>query len=116
MFEEFEDEIIEWNKTALPDNTMGMQLEKIKEEIREMWDCINNNQLQEVAWEQADIVISVIGLKRFGFSIYDVFCHILFNFVIIDEEKIKLYIRQKLDILKTRKYEIINNVYRHVEE
>ena len=30
--------------------------------------------------------------------------------------KLKQAIRKKLDILKTRKYKIVNNVYRHVEE
>lgn len=115
MFEEFEDEIIEWNKTALPDNTEDMQIAKINEEHLEFIEAKKLNDTNKMLEECADTIIAIIGVKRFSMRGYAIMS-LLFKQLPFQEESINVAIRKKLDILKTRKYEIVGNVYRHVEE
>lgn len=65
MFEEFIDEIVEWNTKELPDNTLEMQLKKIDEEYGELKLAMKRRDRKEMLEEMADFFIAMMGLYRF---------------------------------------------------
>lgn len=112
MLDKLIKEVIDWNTNFLPDNTLNMQLRKVMEEIREVIKAKNS---KEYMAEWADLLISVIGIKRF--SEQEFYVHMGFliecdrpNLNEIVEESFK-----KLEVNKRRKWVIKNGVYHHEE-
>lgn len=111
-------ESAEWNRDNLPENTYAMQVKKIDEERQE----VNREEPYTDKWyeEEADYFISLSGTIRFEecffFSVLGIlgFFSNFSDFCNEDLERIKKEIRKKLDIIKKRKYVIIDGVYKHV--
>ena len=93
MWSELAEQSMDWNKSALPDNTIDMQYIKVAEEVKEYQDAKTKAEREK---EAADIFISAIGLLRF--------CR--------KDLKIDRIIK-KLDKLKKRKWRKINGTYHH---
>lgn len=93
MWSELAEQSMDWNKSALPDNTIDMQYIKVAEEIKEYQDAKTKAEKEK---EAADIFISAIGLLRF--------CR--------KDLKIDRVIK-KLDKLQKRKWRKINGTYHH---
>lgn len=93
MWSELAEQSMDWNKSALPDNTIDMQYIKVAEEIKEYRDAKTKAEKEK---EAADIFISAIGLLRF--------CR--------KDLKIDRVIK-KLDKLQKRKWKKINGTYHH---
>ena len=93
IWSELTEQSMDWNKSALPDNTIDMQYIKVAEEIKEYQDAKTKAEKEK---EAADIFISAIGLLRF--------CR--------KDLKIDRVIK-KLDKLKKRKWKKVNGTYHH---
>lgn len=93
LWSELVEQSMDWNESALPDNTINMQYIKVAEEIKEYQDTKTKAEKEK---EAADIFISAIGLLRF--------CR--------KDLKIDRVIK-KLDKLKKRKWRKINGTYHH---
>lgn len=87
------EQAMDWNKDALPDNTIDMQYIKVSEEIKEYHEAKTKAEREK---EAADIFISAIGLLRF--------CR--------KDLRIDRVIK-KLDKLKKRKWRKVNGTYHH---
>lgn len=106
-------ESAEWNRDCLPENTFTMQLIKTIQEQSEL----KEEEYGSDKWyeELSDVFISSSGCIRFEeFSPLLDFLKFLLNPEYVNLERIKKEIRKKLDIIKGRKYEIVDGVYRHV--
>lgn len=107
IFKQFGEEIVKWNRGNLPDNTLWMQEDKIKEELYEFWEAKDTDIEERIYEEAADIIISIIGIYRFGYIEFKRWENYMFMICLsLRTSKLKQAIRKKLDILKTRKYEI----------
>lgn len=59
-------EIVEWNKKTFPKNTNGLQILKLRGEVRELNEALLSANEDNIKEECADVTIAYLGLKRFG--------------------------------------------------
>lgn len=107
-----------WNEEFLPENTLRMQLDKINEESSELSDAINREDLVQQRSELADVFIATSGLAAFNIRYYFLRMLVMIEMLELDSIDISFLIddvKAKLEVLKKRKYEIVDGVYRHIE-
>ncbi len=112
-------EIIEWNITALPENTLEMQWKKVEEELSEFSETASDGDLGRFLEEEADVFIAIVGLMRFDINLG---LQKLESFLENIKDSVFEYfflldcVQRKFKELKKRKYKIVDGVYRHEEE
>lgn len=107
-----------WNEEYLSNNTLMMQLDKINEESSELSDAINREDLVQQRLELADVFIATSGLAAFNIRYYFLRMLVMIEMLELDSIDISFLIddvKAKLEVLKKRKYEIVDGVYRHIE-
>lgn len=59
-------EIVEWNKKTFPKNSNGLQILKLRGEVKELNEALLSANEDNIIEECADVTIAYLGLKRFG--------------------------------------------------
>lgn len=59
-------EIVEWNKKTFPKNSNGLQILKLRGEVKELNEALRLANEENIIEECADVTIAYLGLKRFG--------------------------------------------------
>lgn len=104
--------VIEWNKTAFPENTLSMQAMKITEEFKEAMESQDRGDFLS---EFVDFFIATIGLKRFSEEKFYTSMGALFSINPFGLNKLVEEGFKKMEINKRRKWILQNGVYHHKE-
>lgn len=59
-------EIVDWNKKTFPKNSNGLQILKLRGEVKELNEALLSANEEDIIEECADVTIAYLGLKRFG--------------------------------------------------
>lgn len=121
--QELEQEIIQWHKATFPQATLESQVLKWQEEFRELERA---NNYRSYLLELCDCIIVATAFKRYGEAgevLSKTFNDCLL--AILDDKKenwdfdkeiLNRFVKAKLEINKTRKWEFVDGVYRHLDE
>lgn len=105
--------IAEWHKRTFPEATLGNQLLKLDEEVKEVIEAQRAREFKRSYDELADVYIVACSLEgRFNSAVGSYFVSL------IDEApapNMQDRIDKKMDENLKRKWEFKNGVYRHVE-
>lgn len=109
---------VDWNKRALPDNTLEMQFNKVESEIEEAKEAKDRRDEDGCLEEAADILIAVCGIARFDWINFLNYLVVYVDGYPLDWNATLDRAKEKLDELETRKYHLVNTPrgreYQHV--
>ena len=119
--QELEQEIIQWHTATFPQATLESQILKWQEEFKELEQA---NNYRSYLLELCDCIIVATAFKRYGKAgevLSRTFNDCLLS--VLDNKKenwdfdkaiLTRFVKTKLEINKTRKWELIDGVYRHI--
>ena len=106
-------DIVAWHKRAFPDATLGSQLLKLEEEIREVTEAKSRGDTDHANKEMADVyIVSVVLDKRFDSVIGRYFLWLTNAHPI---PRLKELVEYKMEINKSRNWICKDGVYRHAD-
>lgn len=108
IFKSTIDCVVNWHKETFPDATKEEQLKKLEEELNEFYQDLHNMELADV------LICAIVLIERFkspiGRVVFNGFANHPDFYPSLDE-----IISKKIQINKSRTWQKIDGVYRHVE-